>query len=122
MKTKLLFIVISLITFTAAAQAVSYHKLKKGKYEIYFSENGTKIQVGDTVTFGTATSDKGFQFISQGGMPTHTTRAGAKAIISKIKVYKNGISLQPWIFVKGFGLVPVAIDIEHALKTEEIIL
>lgn len=122
MRTKLLFIVISFITFSATSQIANFHQLKKGKFKIYFSENGSKISVGDTITFGTATSDKGFQFLSQGGVPVHPTRAGAKGIVTKIKVFKNGISLQPWIFVKGFGLVPVAIDVEHALESGEIVL
>lgn len=120
MKTKLLLFILSFVTFSATSQEVDFKNLKKGKFKTYITSNGLEISVGDTLTFGNATSDKGFQYLSQGGDPVHPTRSSAKAIISKIKVLKNGISLQPWVYVKGFGLIPVAIDIEQALKSKEI--
>lgn len=94
---------------------------KKGTYKQYITKSNDTINVGDKVTFGLPTNGNQYIFITQGNTPAGTVITGDKVTISKLKsIGSTSKGFKMYAVVKGYGLLPVLIDIEAALKTEEV--
>lgn len=93
---------------------------KNGKYSSYITRKGNTISVGDVITIGTPSTPDGFLWISQGGQQTANFLAGVDVEITKIRTYKGRFAGKAYLEFKGYGLLPVSIDYEIALKTGEI--
>ena len=118
---KLTFVLFFIASITYSQTAEFGNLSKKSEYQIYITSTGFKINVGDTLTLGTPTSDLGFTYISQNGQRVSNTLAGKQIIIDKLKTYgnkKNGYKM--YAHFKGYGLLPVLIDYETALELGEI--
>lgn len=92
----------------------------KKTYQSYICKNGEKISVGDTLTIGMPSTDHGFKFITQGGQRAADFLAGKQVDITKIRTYKGRFSGAAYLEFKGFGLAPVSINYENALRAGEI--
>jgi hypothetical protein len=101
-----------------------YGEIPNGKntFDTYIAQNGTQINVGDEITIGLPSSDDGFRFITQGGQKSADFLADRTITISQIRTYKDKrFAGQIYLQFKGYGLIPVDINYETALKAGEII-
>lgn len=77
--------------------------------------------IGDTLTIGLPSTDFGFMFITQGNQKTTPALANTKVVVDKLKTFgnkKRGFKM--YAQFKGYGMLPVMIDIETALQTGEL--
>ena len=112
-----------LFTIAVFAQNSNYKNLTKGTFNSYESKTGVVFNVGDQIELGIPSSDFGFTFISQGGQRVSSSLAGNMVTILKLKTYgskKRGYKM--YAHFKGYGMVPVLIDLEMAQRTKEIII
>lgn len=115
------YILFLLLGYTINAQIVNYPISKEGNYESYISKDSILFKVGDKLTIGLPKNGDKYLFISQGGTPAGTVLTGNEVIISKLKVVGNKKrGYRMFAQFKGYGLIPVDIDIENALKVDEI--
>jgi hypothetical protein len=119
MKKYLLFL-FALGTIHAQDSAV-HDQLTNGIFESYVTEAGNTIHTGDTLTIGIPSIDRGFRWISQGGQHGANFLAGKKVVVDKLKTYGNKRQgYKMYVHFKGYGLLPVLIDYEIALRTKEL--
>ena len=102
---------------------ISYQNLTPGTYNSYISKDLIPITVGDVIEIGLPGNGDLFRFITQGNTPAASHITGATVTISKLKVIGTAATgYRMFAYFKGFGLLPVIINIDAALKTEEIII
>lgn len=85
------------------------------------AKNGDLISIGDTLIIGKASSQFGFDFITQGGQRMHPSHAGKNITVTDLKEMGKRGQEKTYLQFKGFGLVPVLIDYDNAFQTGEII-
>lgn len=118
---KYLLLLICSISFAQNCQFSD--NMKSGSYTQYISKNNTKIQVGQQIRIGFPSNGNYFTYINQGNEPVHSKLNNILVEISKIEVIKlqNGFC-KAYVIFKGFGLLPVYIDIEAAIYFKEVII
>lgn len=108
---------------TINAQKASYPVENPGNYKSYISRDSITFNVGDKLEIDLPASGDRYLFISQGQAPAGTAITGAVVTIKKLIATGNqDTGFKMWAQFKGFGLLPVEIDIENALRVGEIIL
>lgn len=121
MKTTLILLLFCII---ARGQKIGeYGKLDSGKnvYSVYISKNGHAIKVGDTMLIGSPSSNNGFNHITQGGQKAAVFLSDRKVVIWRIRTYKDKrFEKRAYLQFKGYGLLPVDVDYELAVKTGEL--
>jgi hypothetical protein len=96
--------------------------IKEGTYKEYVSKNGFIIKENQKIRIGYPTNGNKFTYITQGTEMVDCRLNNILVEVSKIEAIKlNNNYCKVYIFFKGFGLIPVAIDIEAALHFNEII-
>lgn len=116
MKKLILTLVIAITATTVFAQKPT----KKGNFNSYITKTNHTIKVGDTITIGLPNNGNQFLFITQGNQPAAAHISGDQVVISSLKSVgnkKRGYKM--YATFKGYGL-SVYIDIDNAIKTEEI--
>lgn len=117
--TFLLFI----LSITVSSQTATYPVTKEGKYKTYISRDSLVFNVGDKLEIDLPYNVDRYMFISQGQVPAGTAITGATVEIKKlISIGDDKKGYKMWAQFKGYGLLPVDIDIENALRVNEIIL
>lgn len=129
MKKFILLILFLFVIFTGFSQIVkydNYQDTKLHRYSTYISKSGDFLNIGDTLIIGEPSGAKSFNFIQQGldfGTIVYDSRIsntffipGKKVIISEIRIYKNNL----FIAFKGYGLLPIYIQYEKAIKANEV--
>jgi hypothetical protein len=120
----LLAATILFLSLNSFAQSAEFGKLdQEGEFSSYKTSSGITIKSGDKLKIGYAWNRSRFTYITQATEGMAASFSETIVEIQKIKVVKlsNGF-LKALATFKGFGLVPVIIDIEPAIKTEEIII
>lgn len=119
------FIYIFLLTsLSCLSQEISFSaKMNPGDYSTYFSKENIIIKENQQILLGFPSNGNKYTYIVQGDQPIDARLNSIYVTIDKIKIVKlqNNASKAYAIF-KGFGLVPVYIDIEAALYFKEIII
>lgn len=115
-----------LILFTSIifSQNISYQNIKnEGEFKKYTSKDSLIISVGNVIKIGFPSSGNKFTYITQGNDLVDSKLNLIEVTITKIEVIKmqNGF-LKAYAVFKGFGLIPVYIDIEAAIYFKEIII
>lgn len=119
MKIFTLFLIFS--TILHAQESAVFDQLTSGTFNSYVTEDNHTINIGDTLTIGLPSIDRGFRWISQGGQYGANFLAGKKVVVDKLKTYGNKRQgYKMYVHFKGYGLLPVLIDYEIALKTKEL--
>lgn len=120
---KYIYIFFFCIGLTLNAQISKYPPAEKGEFEIYISRSEIEFKVGDTLEIGLPANGDKYLFITQGNQPAGTVLTGALITIEKLKSFgskKKGYKM--YAMFKGYGMIPVAIDIESAIRVDEILL
>jgi len=119
----LLLLFIALSPLFSIAQAGKYGDLQKGNYDEYITKNGDTLIKGDKLIIGTPVAADAFMYITQGNEKVHIRLSGKEVEIHKFKAWTLNKKEEPSMYVlfKGYGLIPVYIDYENALKFGEII-
>jgi hypothetical protein len=103
-------------------QYAEYGKVdRKGNFYGYITKEQDTISVGDTLRIGIPSSPYGFIFLTQGGASVASWLSGNEVEIVKIESIgneKRGFKI--YFHFKGYGMMPVLIDYESALRTKEI--
>lgn len=118
---KYLLLLICSISF---AQNLKYSdNIVSGTYTEYTSSNNLKILVGQKLRIGFPTNGNYFTYITQGNESVHSKLNNILVEITKIEAVKlqNGYT-KTYAYFKGFGALPVQIDIEAAIFFKEIII
>lgn len=105
-------------------QSVTFSdNMKEGTYKEYVSKNGISIKENQKIRIGFPSNGNKFIYITQGNEVTDSKINNTLVEVSKIEVIKlQNNYCKAYIFFKGFGLIPVAIDIEAALHFNEVII
>lgn len=118
---KLIIILLLAAASTTWGQTAKFGALKKGTFETYITRGGAAVSVNDTLALGLPSGNQAFKFITQGNAPVSAQLAGTTVIIDKLKTWgnkKRGFKM--YASFKGWGLVPVLIDIEPAIIAGEL--
>lgn len=119
----LLLIFSILYTLNLTAQTVNYPVTAKGEYTQYTSKENIIFKVGDTLELGLPYAADGFTYITQNSFNVDPSLAGDLITIVKLKSYGNkNRGYKMYAHFKGYGMAPVLIDLENAIKTNEIII
>ena len=88
-------------------------------FDTYITESGDTIDVGNTVRFGYPTNGHKYVFVMQGSDYCGTVLTNCFTTIESIRT--GGYNEHPIVFafIKGWGLIPISIDIEAAIHTGE---
>lgn len=117
-------IILLLFTLTVSSQkTIKYGNVPSGKarYDTYITKKGDTISTGQTIKIGLPSSDNGFNHITQGGQKGAVFLSDREVEIYRIRTYKDKrFEKRAYIQFKGYGMLPVDIDYELALKTGEI--
>ncbi|WP_188464402.1 hypothetical protein [Bizionia arctica] len=114
-----LFFLVSAFSYSQTAT----YPPEPGRYETYQTKEEQTISIGDKVEIGIPYGGKEFIFISQGNEYVKSRLAGDIVEIIKLEALSNNkTSYKMQAYFKGYGLLPVVIDLENALKVKEIIL
>lgn len=120
MKSIITFLLFSLCCFSQTAEFNSL--TKEGKFEEYISESGISFKVGDKIKIGLPSNGNTYTFITQGGQPCGAIISNTTNTISKIRIIGNKKKgYKAYILFGGYG-ISCYIDIENAIKRDEIIL
>jgi hypothetical protein len=117
---KYLILLICSISF---AQNCRYSdQIQPGTYTEYTSKNNTSIKTGDKIRIGFPSNGNYFTYITQGNESVHSKLNNILVEITKIEAVKlqNGYT-KTYAYFKGFGSLPVQIDIEAAIHFKEIL-
>lgn len=94
---------------------------KKGTHKQYITKTNDTIRVGDTISIGLPYNGNEFMFITQGNARTSSHISGDEVVITKLESLKaNKTNFKMYALFKGYGLIPVHVDLENAIKTGEI--
>lgn len=119
---KIAFILLFISSFMSA-QTATYPVEKEGKFKTYISRDNIEFSVGQKLEIGLPYAGNQYTFITQGNVPAGAVITGNTVKISKLKAVGNkDTGYKMYAQFKGYGLLPVDIDIESALKTGEIII
>lgn len=111
------------LCLTINAQTATYPVSKEGNFKTYISRDSITFNVGDKLEIDLPANGDRYLFISQGQAQAGTAITGAVVTIKKLIATGNkDTGYKMWAQFKGFGLLPVDIDIENALRVGEIIL
>jgi len=110
-----LIVLLLFLTQICGAQIANYNTTKKGKYTSYITATGDTIKTGMQLRLGTASTNLGFVYISQGGERVAFRLSNQTVTVHGVRVYEK-----PYILFKGYGLLPVLIDYENAITTGEL--
>lgn len=118
-------IFISLISiFSSNAQKIGHYgdlPSGKNKFDMYITKMGDTITAGQKVLIGIPSSDNGFNHITQGGQKAAVFLADREVTISQLRTYSDRrFEKRMYLQFKGYGMLPVDIDVELAMKTGEI--
>lgn len=117
------YLFLALFTTLFSFSQSSNYPPESGTYETYTTKKGQTISVGDHIELGLPYAGTHFIFISQDNTYVRSRLAGDVVEITKLEAATNNKkSYKMQAYFKGYGVLPVIIDIENALKTEEIIL
>lgn len=100
--------------------ATAQKPTKSGNHTQYITKTNDTIKTGDTITLGLPNNGNQYLFITQGNTPAAAHISGDQVKITKLKsvgTKKRGYKM--YAIFKGYGL-PVYIQIDQAIKTEEI--
>lgn len=115
------FLLLFTISTMHAQDSANFNQLTSGTFNSYVTEDNHTINIGDTLTIGLPSIDRGFRWISQGGQFGANFLAGKKVVVDKLKTYGNKRQgYKMYVHFKGYGLLPVLIDYEIALRTKEL--
>ena len=121
---KILIFTFFISIFGLTAQKIGvYGDLPSGKqkYDMYITKMGDTIRTGQKVLIGLPSSDNGFNHITQGGQKAAVFLSDRVVTISQMRTYSDRrFEKRMYLQFKGYGLLPVDIDIELALKTGEV--
>lgn len=112
----LLFMIISLISYSQTAEYNKYIDNKLHKYLTYISKSGDIINIGDTLIIGMPSGVKTFNFIQQGMEYCAPNISNKKIKITEIRSYKNTL----FIGFNGYGLLRVYAEYENAIASGEL--
>lgn len=106
------------------SQVAEYNNLdKKADYKTYITKSKDTITVGSVLTIGLPYNQQQFTFITQGNQPTASFLAGNTIKITKLRALGNKTKgYKIYAYFKGYGMLPVIIDVESALLAKEIVL
>ena len=121
---KFLTFLFLIFTSTIYSQEATYTTIsKKGTFKKYTTKDNYTIKIGDTLLIGVPYQGDTFAFITQGNSPTISALSGTKAVVTKLKSWGNKRrGYKMFAQFKGWGLLPVNIDIEGAISAKEIII
>lgn len=110
------------VNMIISQKTVSFSEIpkKSSKFDTYITRSKDTISIGDTITLGLPSSDIGFRYVTQGGMKCADFLASADVEITRIRTFRNRFSGKVYLEFKGYGLLPLLIDYETALKIGEI--
>lgn len=96
--------------------------IEEGNLESYTSKSGHIFKAGDLLQIGLPYANT-FVFITQGNIGVNSNLSNILVKLESVKAVKlqNGY-IKYYAIFKGFGLVPVYIDIESAILSKEIIV
>lgn len=117
------FLLLLFIPILANSQKIAdYETLDKaGDYDAYISRDGDTLRIGDKMTLGLPEGGSIFNWITQGDAQANKKLAGARVIIHKFKcIGKDKTGYKMYVLFKGYGLLPVYMDYEFALRTGEV--
>lgn len=123
--TQVLFLF--LFSTAASGQSATYQevisKKKKGRINIYMSENGEKYKVGDTLTLGYPFANENFDFIFQNAVvelyPLQNLAANSKVVIKKM-VARSKLLYVTTTKPQGYVYQLSIINFEGALSSGEV--
>lgn len=116
MKKLLLLLFIPFMSF-------SQTPIKSGNYKTYISKDSIIINKGSKLEIGLPYNGTEYAFITQGNVPAAAHIAGSTVTITKLKaIGSKDTGYKMYAIFKGFGMLPVYVNIDQALKTEEIVL
>lgn len=121
---KQLILILAIAAFGySTAQTGTYPLTKKKNYKTYVNQAGKTINIGDTITINQPKTADAFTFITQGNQPAAAFISGDVVTISKLKSIGNKTrGYKMYAYVKGYGLLPVMIDLDQAINAKEITL
>jgi hypothetical protein len=109
------------ITFIFSTGIKAQIPTKFGSFKQYITKSNDTLKVGDKITFGLPTNGNQYIYITQGNVPAAAKINGDTVTIHKLKSIGNKTKgYKMYALIKGYGLLPVFVDIEAAIKTEEI--
>jgi hypothetical protein len=121
---KTIFItLIYLLSLTAIAQSAIFPPSAPGKFNSYTSKSGKKINIGDQIELGLPYASTSFVFINQNRIGIVANLSGSIVTIEEIEVTgdkKKGY--KAYAKFKGYGVLPVYINLEPAINSQEIII
>lgn len=120
---KIIFVIILILSIKTFSQQNEFgQKIEEGNLEYYMSKSGHNFKPGDLLQIGLPFTNT-FVFITQGNVGVNSNLSNILVKIESIKAVKlsNGF-IKIYALFKGFGVVPIYIDIESAIQTKEIII
>ncbi|MCU4164618.1 hypothetical protein [Carboxylicivirga caseinilyticus] len=118
----MILLVVSMSTILFGQKAEYGNVTQKAKYTEYLTKNGDLLKVGDTLKLGKAISDKGFQYITQGGQPCAIWLADKVVFVDHFRSFgTKSQGYKVYVAFKGYGLVPVYIDYDSAIEVGEVV-
>lgn len=109
--------------FSFGQSITNSDNMKEGTYKEYVSKNGIIIKENQKIKIGYPSNGNKFTYITQGNELADSKLNNTLVEVSKIEVIKlQNNFCKAYIYFKGFGLIPVIIDIEAALHFQEVII
>lgn len=118
-----IILIFSFVLFGLASvgQVAKSGSVGPGKFTEYQAQGGAVVAVNDTIKLGLPSGPDGFRFITQGGQPVAARLNGAAVVVNDLKPVGNKkTGYKMYATFKGYGLVACFIDIDAAIKTNEI--
>jgi hypothetical protein len=122
MKTIIITLII-LFSINAMSQTTSFPPTEPGAFKSYTSKSGKKINIGDQIELGLPFAGINFVFINQNRIGVVANLSGSIVTIEEIEVTgdkKKGY--KAFAKFKGYGSLPVYINIEPAINSKEIVI
>ena len=120
MKTILTFLTIISCSILFS-QTATYPISKKGDYQTYISKDKIEFKIGQKIAIGLPFRNTEFLFLTQNNLNVTGRISGSQVTITQLKSDgKEKTGFKMYAYFKGFGIAPVIVDIEQALKTNEI--
>lgn len=110
------------ISINSLSQEVTFPPKTDGKADSYTSKSGVTIKVGDKLELGLPYGGNQFVFINQDGIGIAANLSGSIVEVTEITVTGNEKrGYKAYAKFKGYGAVPVFINLEPAINSEEIL-
>lgn len=119
---KILLSLLFITNFSFAQVATFSSEMKEGDYSEYVSKNKISIKSDNELLIGFPSNGNKFTYLTQGNDLVDARLNNIYIVIDKIKIIKmqNGFC-KAYATFKGFGMIPIYIDIEAAIHFNEII-